>query len=295
MMARFTALIMAMGAFAASPAWARETIELQPSSKWVLDYEEDSCVLIRQFGEGERTTYLTMRRYGPNSQLQITVSSDARFNRSDGFEYRFNHSEEWRDAYGFNVEMDNGFNGVFFQGWLEANPPGDSDIDEEDLHTVLQLGSAQSELAAAATADGIHLRSAFASDIVLVTGSLAKPIEALRTCAEDLVSFWGYDPEVQSNLSRPAKPTNFRDITRRIKYPPRMARRGTPGVLNLRLSIEADGTVSACKLQMALADPEFERFACNGIMDTAKFEPAQDNGGEAVASYYLTSVIFRMK
>jgi hypothetical protein len=36
-----------------APAQA-STLELNPSSKWVLDYAEDSCALRRMFGEGKK-------------------------------------------------------------------------------------------------------------------------------------------------------------------------------------------------------------------------------------------------
>ena len=35
---------------------AAQPVRLQPSSQWVLDYAENSCRLIRNFGEGDQQT-----------------------------------------------------------------------------------------------------------------------------------------------------------------------------------------------------------------------------------------------
>ena len=79
-----------------------------------------------------------------------------------------------------------------------------------------------------------------------------------------------------------------------IDYPPMMAREGVPGVVNIRLAVDESGLVTACHIQMPLADPAFERTSCTDIQHELDFDPALDKDGKPIASYWVTKVHFQI-
>lgn len=57
---------------------ASEPVRLQPSSKWVVDYGENSCRLIRTFGEGASKTVLLMESEVPYEIDMLVVGQPLR-------------------------------------------------------------------------------------------------------------------------------------------------------------------------------------------------------------------------
>src|SRR2546423_1697268 len=54
-------------------AGAPQPVRLQPSSQWIVDYAENSCRLIRTFGEGEDKTVLLFESPSPGSLDMLVV------------------------------------------------------------------------------------------------------------------------------------------------------------------------------------------------------------------------------
>jgi TonB family protein len=79
-----------------------------------------------------------------------------------------------------------------------------------------------------------------------------------------------------------------------MDYPPKMLAKGMPGVVNVRLAIDERGNVAGCSIQMPLADPAFEKSTCADLQHALEFEPALDQNGKPVASYWVTLVDFRV-
>jgi hypothetical protein len=63
-------LTVSSPAIAAAPA----PLTLKPSSKWQVDYGEERCRLVRQFGEGKQTALLFMDLYGPSEYYRLTIA-----------------------------------------------------------------------------------------------------------------------------------------------------------------------------------------------------------------------------
>ncbi|MEL6876307.1 MAG: hypothetical protein AAGM33_12625, partial [Pseudomonadota bacterium] len=59
----FAILVMLLWSHPASAA--KEPLYLEPSSKWVMHYDEDSCRLIRSFGKDRNQVSLILSRFGP--------------------------------------------------------------------------------------------------------------------------------------------------------------------------------------------------------------------------------------
>jgi hypothetical protein len=145
-------------------------------------------------------------------------------------------------------------------------------------------------------AEGLLIERAFNEPLFLRTGSLRAPMDAMRTCLDELYSHWGIDVEAHKTLSRPAIPLDYARIVREITetYPESMLRGGNQGSLRVRLGVAADGKPIGCHMQVQYNEEEFERVACQKLMRHALFAPALDKDGRAIASFYLVTIQYAL-
>jgi hypothetical protein len=274
---------------------AQERPGLAPSGPWTIDYDADSCALRRSFGAGEDQVYLEFRRFAPGLGLQTVIaSSRMEAVRPSQFSYRFGDRGEWREAAApLTATLANDFSAVIFEP--SFMPPPDEAEDPDERPSYLQSAEMKAaEIAQAAAIDTITLRRAFRRVLSLQLGKLDAPIAALQECVDELTTHWNIDVEAHKTLTRPATPIDFTDSSSMLGYPPKMARQGMPGLVNIRLDIDETGRITGCHIQMPLSDPAFEASSCADIQHAFEFEPALDKDGKPIASYWVTKVHFRM-
>jgi len=272
----------------APPASAKD---LAPTSVWALDYADDSCALRRSFGEGRDHTYLEFRRFSPGTLLQTTVASGRMRARNPAdISFRFGDGE-WSEQRAFSLVMEAPLKGgVLFTSTIVD--PSDQAIDGDMPDANIDWRSIEQ-----AATDGkrtLRLRGAFASELNMQLGSLRAPINALNDCIDELMTHWGIDVEAHKTLTRRPTPIDMAAASRMVGYPPKMAAKGMPGMVNVRLAIDERGMITGCRIQMPLSDPEFEASSCADIQHAFEFEPALDKDGDPIASYWITRVVFQI-
>ena len=289
--------IAALGFASAEPARANELV-LEPSSAWNIDYAADSCALRRTFGDGPQQTTLEMRRFAPDNVLQTTVATGALKMGSGSFSYRFDPGKKYgTPGFWHHLIFDQNQHGVIF-GMAFADRPV-SGLHAEDFVKHAQLLASPDfldrEAKAADEVASITLAGAFTNVLVLKTGSLKAPLMAMSGTASRICAGTGVvDLGAQAKLTRPAVPVNRASVDRMMDYPPKMLAKGMPGIVNVRLAIDERGNVTNCFIQMPLADPAFEKSTCADLQHALDFEPALDQNGKPVASYWVTMVDFRV-
>ncbi len=290
----------------ASPAQARdEPLRLAPAAPWVMDYADDSCALRRDFGNAETLVYLEMRQFEPGQLgYQFIVASGqlrlAHYSSAQDVAVRF-HPDDGATVAGaaFNMEFPNDVKGVTFSTSLMAH--------QYDL--VNQIDGTEERAAAyealAQTIDlpvrerevtAIEVIEGFRTPVVLETGSLAAPMQAMRTCLDELLTHWGIDAEAHRTLQQRVVPIDQEQWASEIAngYPPGMGWRGAQAVLRIRLDVTTEGRAGGCHMQSRLGNEEFERTACNLLLEHARFTPAIDASGAAITSYHILTVIYTM-
>ncbi len=120
-----------IAALVASPAYADDRVELEPYTDWVLNYDDDSCALQRQFGPEGEQVYLEMRQFGPATDMQVTVASaDYRFRRGR-YEVAFEPVDpEPIEMELFDLRMPDDYEGKLFPYSFRAGPEYESAFRE---------------------------------------------------------------------------------------------------------------------------------------------------------------------
>ncbi|WP_225207456.1 energy transducer TonB [Novosphingobium huizhouense] len=254
---------------------------LAASSKWEIQYADDSCRLARIYGTDKNKIIVLMDRFAPSAQVDVTLIGKPFITGSDvQIPVTFSFGPDLPAAKRKDVLA--GFTGkdrvsTLFVGPRDLLnregddlPPQSPDDEARITQLYLAVGSRQ---------------------FVLQSGSLRAPLAALRTCTDDLLKGWGLDPAVQAALSRPPKPQT--DPGRWLvsnDYPRGALKMGASAIVHFRLMIGPDGNPTGCNVQQATDSPEFTDFTCKLLMKRAHFEPALDAAGKPTASYYRNSV-----
>lgn len=307
-----SAFVMAgVGALAAAPVTvaAKEPLRLAPSSKWHVNYADDSCRLARTFGTGKQQVVLALDRFQPGPTVYMTlmgtpvgVNGNA---RKVVILFAPNEVEQPRTFEVGKVESGSPavivIDGVIVGGndpaWEAAIADDASGKDEgaKDGGRYAPTERPDIDPARNDAVTSVEIRLQGKQPVLLETGSMGAPMKALAACADDLLRGWKIDVEAHRNLSRRAIPAgNPASWMSGNDYPPLLAMRGQQGIVYFRLIVDAAGKPTSCHIQQSTRPVEFDDAVCKGLMRRATFEPALDAAGKPMVSYYLNRVRFRM-
>lgn len=283
-----------------APGMAKEPLRLAPSSKWHVNYADDSCRLARSFGTGEEAVVLTLDRFQPGPMVYLTLAGKPVEVRgvTRTMMLQFGPDEPKRER-------------SFSTGNLKDRTPAvivdrslllvDGGPEWEAAQTRTQpsdergtkLPNIDPARYAAVTYLAIDIRGK--QSLVLETGPMAAVESALGACTADLLRGWGIDVEAHRKLSRIAIPkSNPGDWLTSSDYPTAMLHGGNQANVDFRLIVDETGKPKSCNIQQSTRPEAFDEAVCKGIMRRAAFDPALDADGKPVASYYLNRVRFRM-
>ena len=280
---------------------ADEPVRLAPSSPWHLDYADDSCRLARQFGTGERTSFLLIERYRPGDSFRLSVVGKS-FGavRSNGEAMlRFGPAESEQEVSFMEAETGETPTLIFSES-LRIAPPTEHEqealerLKRSDEDHLFELAPIDPERERAATS--LSVDASGISEMVFETGSLGEPFAALRKCMDELLTHWGIDVERHESRTRAALPIESPGTwLHSSDYPRSLLRKGAQGIVHFRLSVDSGGDVSDCHIQRSTRPEGFDEAVCDALMRRAKFKPALDAEGNSIASYYINTVQFRIR
>ncbi|WP_435198957.1 energy transducer TonB [Qipengyuania sp. 902] len=93
---------------------------------------------------------------------------------------------------------------------------------------------------------------------------------------------------------RQASPTNNFRASLAQNYPSRALRDGLEGQVEVELLVAPTGRVSACNVLRSSGHAVLDTAACEGMMRSARFEPALGNDGTPVEGSFRTSMEYRL-
>lgn len=278
-LAIFTSLIFP----AIASAKENPPISLTKTSKWEINYDDDSCHLLAKFGEGSQSAILRMTRYQPGDVFDLNIYGEP-------FKYgpttmtvkiAFGAAPaEKREA--ITGQAGNKLpllilNSQRIDNWTykpDVTPPPITTAQEEQVKY-------------------IDLAIAGSKRFRLETGSLGAPMAAMRTCVSDLVKKWGFDPAQQAQLRRPATPTKSPGTWLvNGDYPSGSLRNGHNGLVQFRLDVDQSGAVAGCYVLHRTNPDDFADLTCKLLAKRAKFLPALDKDGNPLRSFFISKARF---
>jgi hypothetical protein len=288
-------------------AAASQPVRLQPSTPWDVDYSENSCRLLRAFGDGKTKTGLVFESGAPDEMDMLVVGNPLASSREKV-------SATFLPMESKPIEGDVVENGpdhtpgvVWPQVWLLPDdalarlekkrderrskpgvrpPPLDLNEEETFIQERKQFAAEVRELEI-----GPHL----GHPVILETGSLGEALRAFDKCNHDSLRAWGVNPDLEEKIVRPVWPNNPTLWFSSSDYPADMAARGEESQVTIRLLVDANGKVSHCTSISNFKEAEFNKVTCALVMKRASFAPAELADGTKVPSYYIRRVIFRLE
>lgn len=115
----------------------------------------------------------------------------------------------------------------------------------------------------------------------------------MRTCMDNLVTYWGYDPEIQAHLSRGVQSRGSNDLGGVVArdFPRDAVIKNQQVTLHIRLGVSAEGKPTTCNIEDQFEQADFSAL-CADLLDNTRFDPALDAQGNPVASFYVRQVTY---
>lgn len=286
---------LALGA-APSPLAARETLVLEPSSRWAINYAADSCRLARTFGQGDDKVVLYLERYDVDPTFQLVVAGTplAPMRNSAVVWYQFGPEEARQKS-----EMTPGTLGEFdpslliSQATLAGKKSADPDATTQAMDTFDIFGSPELTPAEERATTWFAIGKRKKNLVRLDLGPMDQPMNAMRKCTEELLTHWGIDIEKHRHLTRAARPIgNYNLWIKPSDYPTEMLEHDKQGLVQFRIMVGPDGNPTSCHIQQSTRPKEFDDAVCASMMRKAKFRPALDANGKPLASFWRNAVRF---
>lgn len=320
-MKRFSCL--ALLALAQSQAGAAQDSNVRvetPSSGWLLDYADDRCRIIRTFGEGASKTLLFLEQVEPSSKLSWILAgpvvSDIPLRKSATIRFGPAGNPQTVDQIGSTFpEYGQALTGT----GLTGTPTGEGAAASGDA---LVETSAQGALSTATTkgksasgssaiempssrvldpseAEGLQWLDVTTPDGATTrfdTGDMKPVYEAMNTCMDNLLAHWGLDPSQERRRTAGPESFDMSKAARRIieNYPFRGLRKGKSAIIQARMIIGADGSVTDCKIVNLTDAEEFGAGVCRIIRESARFKPALDANGVPMKSYLTQEIRYQV-
>ncbi len=281
-------LVGLLATLVAVPGQAKE-LRLDPSGGWTLNYANDSCRLLREFGVGDEKVTLILDQFQPWTPPSLSLMGQPLTqldSRTVLLTAKFGPGLPEAKAAPATVGLIGPDKVPIVFGQVRDLLNREIKADETLAKPGTPLPTPEQEAAIASV-----LISSGSLHIGLQTGPLAAPMKAMRQCLHDLVRDWGFDPDQQDALSRHASPIgNPSNWLTSADYPRRSLEAGASALINFRLMVGATGVPTGCHIQQATISTDLIRVTCNLLMRRARFKPALDGQGKASPSFYTNSV-----
>jgi hypothetical protein len=294
-------LATAIALLAPATAQAKDEPALEPSSIWGMEYGDDFCMLYRSFGEGDDAVMLQLTQYVPNGNLKIIVAGkELRTLNNRAVHSQFlPDDEEYIDGAPAFASFGDDLRGVLLSHSYRRVDEGTKlreaaeKLDDEEEIAKLFEWSEEDRTAREREITHFRIGRGFSKPVLLRTGGFKAPMDAMRTCLDELVSHWGINVEAHRTLTRKAYPKESpQEWLKSTDYPRDMLRKGYAGIVDFRMLVDEQGKPTECIVQDASNPRKFAEHGCELLMKRGTFEPALDAAGKPIKSYWSNRVLW---
>jgi hypothetical protein len=301
---------MRLGSFIACAAvapllmGASQPVRLVPSSQWIVDYAENSCRLLRTFGEGNSKVIMLLESESPGDMDLVLTGKPLKSERDEIVLKFLPHQEPVTKGHPVTAS---GLPAILASQLVLVPPDEAARMAAERAEQIakpnvrppatdpaedLRRRTKAAEFVETATEMEIDTRPG--KPVILETGELGKPMKAFDECSRDSLRDWGVDPELQDKIVKPVWLANNGHWISADDYPRKMLDEGQQSEVKVRLLVDASGHVTKCTSLSHFRLPEFKTLVCDKITSKARFLPAELADGTKVPSYYTVHIVFRI-
>jgi hypothetical protein len=250
----------------ATPAGA-ETMQLQPTGKWVVDYADTQCTATRSFGTLDGPLHLSIKPSPTSDVVQIALLKDGK--RKVGVQ----DSAMLKMGDRSPVEV----------GSLEYG------LEKTNVRLINLDGAHAAHLAQASTIEW----SSGTSRTVLRTGSLHNVMKTLADCRQDLRNHWNIDEAKQATFKSRAK-ADIRQLFSSGDYPVQAVQQSDSGTTSVVLLVDEKGAVKECMIDGTSNIPTLDAMTCIVLRQRAKFQPAVGPDGKPIRDSVASRIRWEM-
>jgi TonB family protein len=262
MIVRLVAALIAMIAVVVPASAQTESatgpVALAATSQWNVDYGENECRLLRQFGSGDQMVVLRIAKTVSFDNYDVIIAGA---------------SIPQLSLYpSVSLRVDDGAP-ITTPGYSERLPSLNArfvrifDVDAERMARIVNSGNMT--VTSGSFSVAFNLRN------------LPAALAALQTCQDSLLLRHGFDVAAHRMLRSP--PTASNDAATWVT-PADYPRTDASGITALILQVGADGLVTDCRVIVPSGNGQLDRAACRAIIRRARYNPAIDANGNAVGS-----------
>ena len=297
---------IAAAAVVSTQANAASQFRLAPSSPWVVDYAENSCRLIRHFGQGKDATIFALESEAPGA-IDMLIAGRPLSTSMEQVPAKFLPLQTKRMLGFAGRSTDNGDplvlwsavsllpeDAVAAEAKKEAARKAHPQVRPPSVSLAEKAAMKAQRQAFAANTTAIEIDARAGRPVILEAGSLGEPIKMFDQCSRESLRDWGVDPDLEDKIVRPAWAPNPSAWFSPSDYPRDMIMSGQESVVKVRLLVDALGRVTKCTSLSHFKEAEFNKIVCDKFTARARFEPAELADGTKVPSYYVNKVVFRI-
>lgn len=264
----------------------RRLTTLQRQGGWIANYDDDSCQLVAKFGSGDEAVIARFTRYQPGDRFDLTLYGE-RLKRAGArvpIKVAFAPGQPEREVEAVVGDSNKKplllMNSMRLDGWTP--PKGDWEAIPPPIGPEQEV-----------SVTGFTFWLNRSTGYTLALGPMGKPMQAMRTCMDNLLQHWGYDPAVIAAQSKAPKPIGSPgNWLTTVDYPSASLMRGHNGIVQFRLDLDEAGKILGCHILARTNPDEFADVSCRALTRRAKFEPALDATGKAMKSFYISKIRF---
>lgn len=290
---KFKALAFTLGMVATGMASgaSAEPLKLEKSSAWVMDYAESNCRLWATFGEGEQKSTLEFAAPSQSSSgVDVLVYPSTLSDQ--GLKLSWTKIGEKADAKGvYQIKFATGTgedgSGLLFGAGLGHDATGLlDDPSAEDFQPASEKEAAEKAV------EGLFLTDGSGKEVAYMTGGLKAPLDALRSCTDNLLSGFGVDPVALRSRSRSAARSDWEEWRAKMisAYPTEALRNGEEGVVWFLAVINEKGRAEQCHVTRNLASETIAETTCKNLRRYGRFTPALDANGNPITGIYVSAM-----
>lgn len=272
---------------AAVAAMTHPEIAAAQSEPWALGQNAESCFLSRGYTTQSGRLDLTIQSFGPETAYHFILSGAALPLKDQrampamiGFGGEAAATKSLAlfgkaGAAGMLVFDASLPRPISYLGWYYQGTEGPPFITKVDP-----------------TATVLYFQATDTSPLTLQLGPMEPEYARLDACVEALDRKWA---AAASGDAQPATaPTLIegKETNWHIKYPENLLLARISGLVELRMTVDAQGRPHDCVVQRATWATRFGDDACSDFEKLAHFQPAQDSSGKPVSALFRTSMSF---